>query len=61
MNNEPKYLPGYEVNGKNCGRFVVIGSRWSDSVGEYIYSVFQIDDNGNKISKEMNLVESCFA
>jgi len=61
MNNEAKYLPGYEVNGKHYGRFVVIGSRWSDVVGERIYGVFQIDNNGNKISNEMNLVESCFA
>lgn len=61
MNNEAKYPPGYEVNGKHYGRFVVIGSRWSETVGEYIYGVFQIDDNGNKISNEMNLVESCFA
>lgn len=40
---------------------VVIGSRWSDVVGERIYGVFQIDNNGNKISNEMNLVESCLA
>ena len=59
--HEAKYLPGYEVNGKNYGRFVVIGSRWSDVVGERIYGVFQIDNNGNKISNEMNLVESCLA
>lgn len=61
MNNEAKYLPGYEVSGKHYGKFVIIGSRWSDAVGEYIYGVFQIDNDGNKISNEMNLVESCLA
>lgn len=61
MNNEAKYLPGYEVSGKSYGQFVVIGSRWSESLGEHLYSVFQVDANGNKISNEMNLVESCFA
>ena len=59
--HEAKYLPGYEVSGKHYGRFVVIGSRWSETVGEYIYGVFQIDNEGNKVSREMNLVESCFA
>lgn len=59
--NEAKYLPGYEVSGKHYGRFVVTGSRWSDAVGEYIYGVIQIDANGNKISNEMNMAESCFA
>ena len=61
MNNEAKYLNGHYVNGKHYGRFVVIGSRWSETVGEYIYGVFQVDSDGNKISNEMNLVESCFA
>ena len=61
ITNEAKYLPGYEVSGKHYGRFVVIGSRWSEVVGEYIYGVFQLDQNGNKASKEMNMVESCFS
>ena len=61
MNKEAKYLPGYEVSGKNYGRFVIIGSRWSEVIGEYVYGVFQVDANGNKISNEMNMVESCFA
>ena len=61
MTNEAKFLPGYSVNGKHYGRFVIIGSRWSDAIGEYIYGVFQIDSEGNKVSREMNMVESCLA
>ena len=58
--NEAKYLPGYAVNGKNYGTFVITGSRWAEAVGEFIYGCFQIDADGNKVSNEMFLVESCF-
>ena len=56
---EPKHAIGATVNGKHYGRFAIVGRRWSETVGEYIYGVFQVDPDGNKVSAEMSLVESC--
>lgn len=63
MNNisEPKYGMGEIVNGKRVGKFVIVGRRWSDVMGEYVYGVFQVNEEGRRAKGEMNLVESCFA
>jgi hypothetical protein len=58
---EPKFATNTIVNGKHYGRFAIVGRRWSAAVGEYIYGVVEVDARGIKRSREMNLVESCFA
>jgi hypothetical protein len=58
---EPKHSTGNTVHGKHYGVFAITGMRWSETVGEWIYGVIQLDQNGNKASREMNMVESCFA
>lgn len=58
--NLPKYENGQVIRGKNVGTFVVCGSRFSAVIGEWIYEVREVSASG-KLSRPMNLVESCFA
>ena len=58
MTNTPKFEVNTIANGAHYGRFSIVGRRWSESVGEFIYGVFQIDGQGNIVSREMNMVES---
>jgi len=56
-----KFAVHQAVNGKHYGSFVVMGHRWSETVGEHIYGVIQMNDKGEPVSREMSMVESCFA
>lgn len=58
---DPKFTVNTIVNGKHYGRFAIVGHRWSDQIGERIYGVIQVNEMGEKISREMNLTESCLA
>lgn len=55
---EPKFCTHQAVHGVKYGSFVVMGRRWSDVVGEWIYGVVQLNEAGEPVSREMNMVES---
>jgi hypothetical protein len=55
---EAKFCTHQAVNGRHYGVFVVMGHRWSETVGEHIYGVVQVNEKGKPVSREMNMVES---
>ena len=58
---EPRFGLNRIVKGRHYGTFVTFGRRWAESLGEWIYEVRQLDDNGELIPGPMSLAESCFA
>lgn len=58
MITEAKFAIHQEVNGIKYGRFVIVGKRWSDVIGEWIYGAFQINEKSEPMRGEVNLVES---
>jgi hypothetical protein len=58
MITQAKFATHQAVNSVKYGSFVVTGHRWSESIGEHIYGVVQIDNHGERIGGEIFLVES---
>lgn len=55
---DAKFATHQQVNGKHYGVFVVMGHRWSDTIGEHIYGVVQLNDKNEPVGREINMVES---
>lgn len=61
MTSTPKHAILSTVSGKNYGRFKLVAVRYSDILAEHVYTAVPVDNAGNAIGVELNVVESCLA
>lgn len=59
MTNYAKHAVASIVNGKHYGRFKIVGARFSEALGEFIYTATPIDENGHAVGVDTQVVESC--
>lgn len=59
MGNHSKHVLLSCVNGRHYSRFKIVGVRFSEVLGEFIYTVTPIDAKGNAVGIDTFVVESC--